>query len=233
MEHVKHKIWHSRKVTLHRVLHYKQLCEAEAKLNIKAGQKKYAFEYMKIHAGKFVKQGDLLEYCDKRRAEDTNGKKRTFKDNSRAIEALRKDKLPLEWIEIHRDGELWFKYCPQMKHKYTEQEHEKHASKKDSFTKQIIQERMKNAEYRCELTGISVENVGANADHFIPKEKGGKSTLENCVILGEYINTSKNSRMPVEWFCDTILRNFIKLCSRAGMDITAVKEEIINRIKDI
>lgn len=222
---------HWRKLTVHRIVHYGQLCDAERRLGVRNGQKKYAFEFMKMNAGRFVKQGDLLEYCDKRRCEDTSGAKRTFKDNSRAIEALRKDKLPLEWAEVYRSGELWFKYAPTMKSVYTEEAMKKHIHKADSFTRSVVESQMEKAGYKCEITGIPVSYVGANADHFIPKEKGGQSVAENCVILGEHLNTSKNSRMPVEWFCDTMVRNFLGVCARSGMDIDEVKKEIAERLK--
>lgn len=56
------------------------------------GQLKYVFEYliMPSNLDKFVKQGDVLLYCDQRRYEDTNGLKHNFKDNSRQVEKMRK-----------------------------------------------------------------------------------------------------------------------------------------------
>ena len=220
-----------KKMTLHRILHYHLLCKAEEQLKVKSGSVKYAFEYMKLHAGKFVKQGDLLLYCDKRRCEDTHGAKKNFKDNSRAIEILRKDKLPLRWTEVKKDGELWFKYTPWIKDIFADEIHEKHKYKVDSFTKPLIQERMTLAEFRCELTGIPVNTCKADADHFIPREKGGMSILENCVILASPINTSKNKKMPIEWFCESILTNFLNLSKRVGIEKEA-KEKLIQFIQE-
>ena len=222
-----------KKITPHKLINYLEISEAERKANIKRGNLKYVFEYLKHHAGRFVKQGDVLAYCDKRRAEDTNGEKPNFGDNSRQIEKLRKDKLPLEWIEIKRKEGLWFKYSPKMKSSFTEEIVLQHSKKSQSFTREILEKRIENAQYRCELTGNPITQVGANLDHFIPKEKGGQSTYENSVLLGEYLNTSKNNRMPVEWFCNTILTNFISLCNRVGLNITEVKEELIEFIQKI
>lgn len=224
----RHPMW--RKTTLHRLLHYNQLCQAEARLHIKKGQLKYAFEYMKQNAGKFVKQGDLLMYCDKRRSEDTNGAQNNFKDNSRAIESLRKDKLPLEWIEVKKGKELWFKYCPDAKERYTEDVIEKHMYKKDSFTNDQIRSRIELAGHRCEITGIPVDLCKTDADHFIPREKGGLSILENCVILSSHLNTSKNSKMPVDWFSESILRNFLHICNRVGI-VEEAKSSLISFIQ--
>lgn len=219
-----------KKPTPHSVRHYAVLCQAERELKLKTGSVKYAFEYMKKNAGKFVKQGDLLLYCDSRRCEDTKGEKKNFKDNSRAIEILRKDKLPLRWTEIKKDGELWFKYTPWIKEIFTDEIHEKHKYKVDSFTKTLIQERMTIAEYRCELTGIPVNTCKADADHFIPREKGGMSVIENCVILASPINTSKNKKMPIEWFCESILTNFLNICKRVGI-LDDAKKRIIEFVQ--
>lgn len=227
----KKKIQWKKITILHRLKHYQLLCQAEKELKLKTGSVKYAFEYMKKHAGQFVKQGDLLAYCDKRRCEDTHGEKKNFKDNSRAIEILRKDKLPLRWTEVKKDGELWFKYTPWIKDTFTDEIHEKHKYKIDSFAKTIIQERLARAEYRCELTGIPVNTCKADADHFIPREKGGMSVIENCVILASPINTSKNKKMPVDWFCESILSNFLILTKRVGIQDEA-KEKLIQFIQD-
>jgi hypothetical protein len=213
-------------------IHLAQLCEAERKMGIKRGQKKYAFEYMKLNAGKFVKQGDMLSYCDSRRCEDTNGKSKNFKDNSRAIEQMRKDKLPLEWDEVYVDGELWFRYDPSIKEKYGDEIVNQHAHKTDTFSPDIIKSKLHENNHRCEITGIPFrESKDANADHFIPREKGGLSLKDNCVMLNAHLNTSKNKKMPVEWFCKSLLANFLNICRRLGM-IEGAKDEIIQYIID-
>jgi 5-methylcytosine-specific restriction endonuclease McrA len=212
--------------------HHALLCEAEKKMKVERGQKKYAFEYMKTHAGRFVMQGDLLAYCDRRRAEDTQGKRKNFKDNSRAIETMRKDKLPLEWAEIYVDGQLWFKYDPTVKERCTQEVVDRHAHKMDTFSNQTIITRIMAAKHRCEITGIPLVKSGdANADHFIPREKGGLSTEENCVILGSHLNTSKNNSMPIPWFCKTLLSNFLRICQRVGC-LDEAKEQIDKFVRD-
>lgn len=199
-------------------LHYKQLCEAEAKLRVRNGQKKYAFEYMKLHAGKFVKQGDLLLFCDSRRAEDTNGKHKNFKDNSRQVEQMRKDKLPLEWDEVYVDGNLWFRYDPSVKERYVDDIIAQHEHKSESFNRELIKSKLQETNHKCEITGIPFRSsTDANADHFIPREKGGLSSSDNCVIINSYLNTSKNNIMPIEWFCKTLLTNFLSVCKRVSL----------------
>ena len=67
--------------------------------------------------------------------------------------------------------------------------------------------------YKCSITGIPQENGDLAADHFIPKEKGGLSNDLNCIILNE----KKNKKMPIEWFCETLLSNFMNICKNIGM----------------
>ena len=199
-------------------VHLSQLCLAEKKLNIRRGQKKYAFDYMKMHAGKYVRQGDLLLYCDSRRAEDTGGKQKNFKDNSRAIEQMRKDKLPLEWDERYVGGELWFRYDLSVKDKYAEDVITQHAHKNQTFSSELIKSKLKEVNYTCEISGITFPaSKDLNADHFIPREKGGLSTSDNCVIINSHLNTSKNNTMPIEWFCKSLLTNFMNICKRVGL----------------
>lgn len=224
MRIIRRKMW--KKLTLHRILHYKQLCDAECLLKIKQNSsRQYAFEYMKLNSGKFVNIKSLLEYCRKRNIENGGT---GYGDNSRYFEQLRRDKLPLQWIEVRKGREKWVKFCPNLRdhHEYNL----RHRHKEDSFAKETISERLKIANYRCELTGIPVQDCKTDADHWIPKEKGGESTLENCVILASPLNTSKNKHLPIEWFMKSILTNFVNLCKRVGIWESA-KEQLIEFIK--
>jgi hypothetical protein len=103
MRIIRRKMW--KKLTLHRILHYKQLCDAECLLKIKQNSsRQYAFEYMKLNSGKFVNIKSLLEYCRKRNIENGGT---GYGDNSRYFEQLRRDKLPcngLKFVKEEKNG---------------------------------------------------------------------------------------------------------------------------------
>jgi hypothetical protein len=216
---------------LHKIIIYKHLNNKSN--NHKKGQLKYVFEYLikPENLDKFVKQGDVLFYCDKRRNEDTNGDKKNFKDNSRQVEKMRKDIYPLEWIEVSKGGELFFKYDALNKKNISKNLYEKHKYKNDSFNKNTIDEKLKLTNYLCEITGLPESEGKLAADHFIPKEKGGKSEKNNCIIINKVLNEKKNNKMPIEWFCETILTNFMNICKHVGI-IEECKKKLINFIKD-
>lgn len=196
------------------------------------GQKAYAIEYMLQYPTKMVKQGDLLHYCDKRRYEDTNGKKPNFRDNSRAIETLRKDIIPNCWIEKKLNGELYFIYLPELKELITDEIIENTKHKNDGFSKEIIKSRMDSSNYKCELTGLPVSEGHLAGDHWIPKERGGVSTSQNCVVLNKILNEKKNKHDPIVWFCNSLLTNFLNICKRTGMNLETVKAKLIGFIQE-
>jgi len=201
--------------------------------NHKKGQLCYVFEFLMKPENlcKFVKQGDILFYCDKRRSEDTSGKQKNFADNSRAVEKMRRDLYPLEWIEVKKGGELWFKYMPQNKKYICEDLCEQNKNKSDCFKKNIIKEKFCETNYMCEITGLPVSEGKLAADHFIPKEKGGKSEINNCIIINKILNEKKNNKMPIEWFCETLLTNFMIICKKVGI-LQECKEKIIKFIQE-
>lgn len=223
--------WQKRLNILRKMLVYLRLTKMLNKH--KRGQLRYAFEYMLEPQNllRFIKQGDLLYHCDKRREKDTNGEKKNFGDNSRGIEKMRKDTYPLEWIEVSKGGELFFKYNPFGKKNICETICEKHKYKKDSFSQSLIKEKLAISNYKCSITGIPQENGDLAADHFIPKEKGGLSTADNCIILNKILNEKKNKKMPIEWFCETLLTNFMNLCKSVGI-LEECKEKVIQFIQD-
>jgi 5-methylcytosine-specific restriction endonuclease McrA len=204
----------------------------ELQVKYPKGQKKYAFEYMGKNSTKMVKQGDLLAYCDYRRNEDTNGKKPNFKDNSRAIESLRKDIAPNCWKEKKVDGELYFIYLPELKELITDEIIENTKHKNQGFSKEIINSKMVSSKYKCELTGLPVSEGHLAGDHWISKEGGGESNIENCVILNKILNEKKNKHDPIVWFCKSLLTNFLTICKRAGMDLETVKDKLIGFIQE-
>lgn len=212
--------------------HRKQiLIELKNKKKFK-GQKLYAVEYMEKYPTQMVKQGDLLLYCDKRRNEDTNGKKPNFKDNSRGIEQLRKDILPNCWKEKKKNSELYFIYLPELQELVTEEIINNSKHKNDGFTEETKKKVLELSNYKCEITGIPYTDGSLACDHWNPKEGGGKSELQNCVVLNKILNEKKNKYNPVEWFCKSILTNFINISKRSGMDLNNLKEQLINFIQE-
>jgi len=196
------------------------------------GQKKYAIEYMKQYPTKMVKQGDLLHYCDERRNEDTGGKKPNFKDNSRGIEQWRKDILPNCWKEKKINGELYFIYLPELKELVSEEIINNTKDKNKGFSTELIKSKTEDCKYKCELTGLPVSEGHLAADHWIPKESGGKSDPENCVILNKILNEKKNKHNPIDWFCKSLLTNLLTICKKSGMDIDQVKTKLIKFIQE-
>ena len=194
-------------------------------------QKWFAIEYMLKHPFMFVNQGELLHYCDSRRNEVTNGIHKGYRDNSRGIESLRKDKFPLCWEERKVNKSLYFKYIPQKK-EWVNEEIIHYSNKKTGFPKKIIKEKLQEANFKCELTGLPQEEGKLAADHWFPKEKNGENIKENCVIINKILNEKKNKTPPLEWFCGYLLNNFMNICKKTGMDIEDVKKSLINYIKE-
>jgi hypothetical protein len=211
----------------HRIKHFDEL-----EKRFKKGQKKYAIEFMKNNPTTMIKQGDLLAYCDNRRNEDTNGKKPNFKDNSRAIEQLRKDILPNCWREKIINGELHFIYIPELRELVEEKIINNTKHKNQGFSKEIITTKLNESKYTCELTGLPVSEGSLAGDHWIPKEGGGISDTKNCVIINKILNEKKNKHPPVEWLCKTILTNFLKICKKTGMNMNEVKLKLITFIQE-
>jgi 5-methylcytosine-specific restriction endonuclease McrA len=209
-------------------IHWTKLDEAQKKCNIKSGANKYAFDYMKIHAGKFVRLKDVQEYCNQRTKDETG---EGLGDPPRAFEILRKDILPLEWEEKKEGRYKSVKYNPDLKRQLTAEICESYENKKDSFSKEIITKQMENAGYKCEITGLPVSEGKLAADHFLPKEKGGKSEENNCVILNKVLNEKKNKKMPIEWFCDSLLTNFMNICKKVGL-LEECKEKFIKFVQE-
>ncbi len=171
----------------------KDINDLRQRLNIRKGQLKYALDYLAEHPCEFVKQADVLVYCDKQREIDTKGKETNYSDNSRALEILRKDRAPLEWEQKKIGKHLYFRYAPELKLVVDAQVLEEHKHKKDSFSKAVIENALKKANYKCQITGISADKSDIAVDHWNPKEKGGKSDSSNCIILNKILNEKKNN----------------------------------------
>jgi hypothetical protein len=177
---------------------------------------------------KYVRNKDVQEYCNQRTKDETG---QPLGDPPRAFEILRKDRLPLEWSEYKYKRNKYVKYTPRMKEKISKEIIDTHKNKKDSFGKEMIEEKLKVSNYKCCITGIPQDNGDLAADHFIPKEKGGLSVPENCIIINKILNEKKNKKMPIEWFCDTILTNFMNICKNVGI-LEECKKKLITFIEE-
>lgn len=213
---------------LRKMIHLKELENAMKKCKIKKGANFYAFEFLKQNANKFVKLADVQEYCNFRNKQETG---RPLGDPPRAFEILRKEKLPLEWTEIHYKRNKYVKYTPHRKEKICNSIINAHQYKKDNFTKCMIEEKLEKSNYKCRITGIPQDNGDLAADHFIPKEKGGLSTSTNCIIINKILNEKKNNKSPIEWFCETLLMNFMTICKEVGI-LEECKEKFIKFIQE-
>lgn len=217
-----------------KILYLSKLKLARNKLRLRNNtQLDFVFQYLCLpeNLNKFIKQGDLLKYCDDRRCHFTNGKYPNYKDNSRGVESLRKDKLPLEWIEIKKNGELYFKYCPENKKFVSNDIIERNRYKNEGFSKELINSKLEECKYLCEITGLPATQGQLAADHFIPKEKGGLNNKNNCIIINKILNEKKNNHNPIEWFSETIITNFLNICKKIGI-LAEAKSKLINFIEN-
>ncbi len=192
---------------LYKIIYWKKIDNAIKKCNIKKGANLYAFEYLRLNLNKYVRIKDVQEYCNKKTIEKTGN---PLGDPPRAFEILRKNKLPLEWSEIKYKNNKYIKYTPCVLYKFSKEIIDINKNKNHNFTKNIIEDKLKLSNYKCSITGIPKENGDLAADHFIPKEKGGSSDFNNCIIINKILNEKKNKKMPIEWFCETLLTNFVK-----------------------
>lgn len=213
---------------LYKIIHWKQIDNAIKKYKIKKGANLYAFEYLKLHLNEYVRIKDVQEYCNFRNKQKTG---HPLGDPPRAFEILRKDKLPLEWSEIQYKKNKYVKYTPHIKEKICTKIIDNHKHKSNSFSKCIIEEKLKLSNYKCCITGIPQDTCCLAADHFIPKEKGGKSDWNNCIIINKILNEKKNKKLPIEWFCETLLTNFMNICKHVGI-LEESKIKLIKFIQD-
>ena len=210
------------------ILHLSQIEELEKRLKPRKNTYIcFVIEYLKLHAGEYVGVANVGAYCSKRRIEIEN---KPFGDPPRHFETLRKNRCPLEWDEYDEDG-LFVRFNPLKKEALITEIAEAHKHRSDGFSKETINTKLQECGYKCALTGLPQSEGKLAADHFLPKEKGGKSEPQNCVILNKILNEQKNNLPPVEWFTKSLLTNFINLTQSAGMDLESVKSQLISFIQ--
>jgi 5-methylcytosine-specific restriction endonuclease McrA len=211
------------------ILHLSQIEEIEKQLKPKKNSYRYfVIEYLKLNAGKYVGVSDVQAYCSQQKLA-CDGK--SFGDPSRGFEILRRDVLPLQWDEYKSGNRLFVRFNPLKKEAFITEIAEAHKHRSDGFSKETINAKLQECGYKCALTGLPQSEGKLAADHFLPKEKGGKSEPQNCVILNKILNEQKNNLPPVEWFTKSLLTNFINLTQSAGMDLESVKSQLISFIQ--
>jgi len=188
----------------------------------------FAFEYMSMYPGQYVLCKEVQEYCSVKTKEI---KGEVLGDPPRAFEMCRKNYYPLEWDEQKVGRLKLVRFNPDKKGEVTDQVYKDNCHKHEGFSKGIIQEKMLEAGFKCEITGLPVSDGALAADHFYPREKGGESIKENCVILNKILNEKKNNQLPVYWFSRSILTNFLKVSSKVGT-LEKTKEELLEFIKN-
>lgn len=218
-----------RKVLLLKFIYVCNINKAIKSCKIRKGANLYAMEYLKLHPNEFVRIKDVQQYCNERHQQKTG---EPLGDPPRAFEMLRKNKLPSEWSEKYDEkNNKYVKYAPHLKSKICTEILDTHKHKSDSFSNDIIEEKLKLSNYKCCITGIPQDNGGLAADHFIPKEKGGESVANNCIIINKILNEKKNKKFPIEWFCETLLTNFMTICKNVGI-LEECKNKLIKFIQD-
>jgi 5-methylcytosine-specific restriction endonuclease McrA len=191
----------------------------------------FAFEFQAKYPGHFVLCKDVQEYCSNRTKEV---KGEILGDPPRAFELCRKNVMPLDWDEQQVGRLKLVRYNPDKRHQVTNEIVEQTMHRNDCFSRELIKQCIEKAGYKCELTGLPVSEGALAADHFWPKEQGGESIEQNCVIINKILNEKKNNHDPIEWFCKSLLTNFMTLCRRVGGEemLKTCKEKIITFVNE-
>jgi hypothetical protein len=218
-----------RRRVLRKILYRIKIRYAEKESGVKSGANKDAFQYLWDNPDVFVSVSNVQDYCSQQ-SKIIKGK--PLGDPSRAFEILRKDKLPLQWLETTIKGRKYVKYFPELKERYTSEIYNSQINRKDSFPRHVIDAKLNECNRKCAITGLPESEGKLAADHWNPKEKGGLSEPKNCVILNKHLNEKKNNMTPVEWFIG-LVTNFINVCITTGMDKEKVKSDLIQMIMKI
>jgi hypothetical protein len=189
----------------------------------------FAFDFMSKYPGEYVLLKDVQEYCSNSYKE-INGE--ILGDPPRSFEICRKNTLPLAWEEAKVSKYKLVRFNPSRVEKITDNIVNESKHKSDGFSKEMIEKKLKENSYKCELTGLPNTDGGLAADHFIPKEKGGQSVETNLIIINKILNEKKNNTPPVEWFCKSILTNFLNICKKTGLLNIDTKKTLIDFIEN-
>jgi 5-methylcytosine-specific restriction endonuclease McrA len=159
-------------------------------------------------------QPQAAAFCNKRVAEDggvdwnkKNGPKRhhdgsivmSYGDPGRSLEKFRCETTEGCWDNRSGTKQGPFRLNLEKYAEFTG------STKAHSFTDKIKKDVMKRCEHKCELCG---HKGTIEIDHFIPKEKGGQSTMENANALCARCNDRKCSKEPEKFMAEEFDRLF-------------------------
>lgn len=197
--------------------------------NTKQGTLKYYNkEFLKTkHYDQFWSQPEASSYCNAKviidggvgwynKSYGGKGKGKTnpdgtptsFGDPGRELEQIRTEKYEGCWD--NKTGEKAGPFRLNIKHyqSYTG------STKSHSFSDEIKTIVTKRSGGKCELCG---HKGRTEIDHFIPKEKGGGSTLENANVLCQRCNDRKCNKNPEQFMKEEVNR-FFNYYKERGME---------------
>jgi hypothetical protein len=190
----------------------------------KGGLTDYFYDFLKtLDPDEFWTQPEALKYGNEQVEKDggvmwwvkksngigkrnSDGTPANFGDGGRQIEMIRKEKFEGCWDEKKGEGNPLFRFNME---KYETFVKEGGQTKCHSFTSKIKKAILKRAGNKCELCGHKGK---PEIDHFIPKEKGGPSTMENANALCSRCNDRKCNKEPNAFMKEEIdrLYNYFK-----------------------
>tara|TARA_B110001450_G_scaffold255177_1_gene282075 strand:+ start:1043 stop:1774 length:732 start_codon:yes stop_codon:yes gene_type:complete len=169
----------------------------------KKGHKEWWFqpEFMKYAQFRVVEDGGVGWHNKSNGGKgkmDPDGTPATFGDGGRTIEQFRQEKY--EGCFDNRSGkpEGPFRANIQKLKEY------KGSTKSHSFNNAIKKEVTKRSNGRCEMCGHKGK---IEIDHFVPKEKGGESTLKNANALCSRCNDRKCAKKPLDFIREEFIRH--------------------------
>lgn len=209
------------------------------------GQLYYFKEFLKTQYGKFWYQPQAKAYNNKRVKEDGgvewhnkshggkgkgktdgDGKPQDFGDPGRTLEEFRTERT--EGIWDNQTGKPAGPFRLNIK-KYKEFIVGGGPTKCHSFTNVIKKTVKKRAKGRCELCGHKGK---CEVDHFIPKQKGGTSTIDNANYLCSRCNDRKCAKLPEEFVVEEMDRTIAWFISHGG-DKEAVKTFLQKKMDEL
>ena len=146
-----------------------------------------------------VEDGGVEWYSKKGPKKYPDGSITTFGDPGRQLERIRTEHSEGCWDNQTGKSDGPFRLNLEKYAEFTG------STKAHSFTDKIKKEILKRCGRKCELCGSKGK---IEIDHFIPKEKGGQSTMENANALCAGCNDRKCSKEPKKFMAEEFDRLF-------------------------
>jgi len=186
----------------------------------KGGLPNYFYDFLKtLKHDEFWTQPQATSYCNNQVEKDggvmwwvakrngigmrnSDGTPTNFGDPGRSLETIRREKFEGCWDEEKGEGNPLFRLNMD---KYDKFVLEGGQTKCHSFPEKIKKAIRKRCGGKCELCG----HKGAiEIDHFIPREKGGPSTMENANALCSRCNDRKCNKDPTDFMKEEFDRQY-------------------------